>query len=164
MQSSILVLDVDVWLIHYVTQSFTYRINQTSTSKTSIHICIYMCVCMCVQFSVWVCVRHLHGIVSLRFITRIEVLALLTKEQDDDHCKMEDSHWMASLREALYAWKKLLGLLVGACHLWTRSSWMRTTNSAPPSSITPRTEPSVKIWKSSGGMLARVWIEKSLCW
>ena len=66
------------------------------------------------------------------------------------HDEMEDSHWMASLRAAFSAWRELLWVPMGACHSWTRSSWLRTTKPAPPSSIPSRTEPYVMIWKSAG--------------
>ena len=36
------------------------------------------------------------------------------------HDEMEDSHWLVSLMVALYAWKELLWVPVGACHWWTR--------------------------------------------
>ena len=77
----------------------------------------------------------------------------VTRSQKDD---MEDNHWMLSLRAAFSAWKEPLWVPVGACHWWTRSSWLRTTTPVPPSSIPSRTEPSVKIWKSAGGMEARI--------
>ena len=41
---------------------------------------------------------------------------------------------------------------------------MRTAKPAPPSSIQPRTEPSVKIWNSAGGTEARVRCERSVSW
>ena len=72
------------------------------------------------------------------------------------HDEMEDSHLMASLRAAFPAWKELLWVPVGACHSCMRSSWLRTTKPATPSSILSRIEPSVKIWKSAGGMEAKV--------
>ena len=72
------------------------------------------------------------------------------------HDEMEDSYWMASLRAAFSAWMELLCVPGGACHSWMRLSLLRTTETAPPSTIPSRTEPSVKIWKSSGGMKANV--------
>ena len=77
------------------------------------------------------------------------------------HDDMEDGHWLASQRATFSAWKEQLRVAVGACHSWNGSSWQRTTKPTPPSSIPPRTEPPVKIWKSAGGMEAR---ERSLCW
>ena len=53
---------------------------------------------------------------------------------------------------------------MGACHSYAWISWLRTTKSAPPSLIPSQTEPSVMIWKSRGGMEARVRSERSLCW
>ena len=38
------------------------------------------------------------------------------------HDEMEDSHWMASLRQVFSAWKELLWMPVGACYSWIRSS------------------------------------------
>ena len=72
------------------------------------------------------------------------------------HDEMEDSYWMASLRAIFSAWKELLWVSMGACHSWMRSSWLKTTKPAPSSSILSGTESSVKIWKSAGGMEARV--------
>ena len=69
----------------------------------------------------------------------------------DAHDEMEDNHWMASLMVAFSAWKELLLVPMGACHLWTRSSWLRTTKPALPFSILSQTELSVKIWKCVGG-------------
>ena len=63
----------------------------------------------------------------------------------EDHDEMEDSHWMASMRVAFSARNELLWVPVGACHSWMRSSLLRTTKPAPPSSIPPRTEPSTMI-------------------
>ena len=71
------------------------------------------------------------------------------------HDEMEDSHWMASLRAAFSTWKELLWVPVGACNLLTRSSLLRSTMPSPPSSIPSQAEPSVKIWKSSGGWRQR---------
>ena len=39
-----------------------------------------------------------------------------------------DRHWMAALRAAFSAWMELQWVTVGACHSWTRSPWLRTTN------------------------------------
>ena len=75
----------------------------------------------------------------------------------ETHDETGNSHWMASLRATFSTWKELLWVPVGACHSWTRKSWLRTTKLALPSSIPSKTEPSVKIWKSTGGMEARVW-------
>ena len=72
------------------------------------------------------------------------------------HDEMGDGHWMDFLRAALSDWKELPYVPVGACHTWTRSSRLSTTKPAPPSSNPSRAEPSVKIWKSAGGMEARV--------
>ena len=69
---------------------------------------------------------------------------------------------MSSLRVAFSAWRDILWVHVRSCHSWTRSSWLRTTKRAPPSSNPSRTEPSVKIWKCAGGMEARVLSESSL--
>ena len=55
------------------------------------------------------------------------------------HDEMEGSRWMACLRSAFYAWKELLLEPVGACHSWTRPSWLWTTKPAPSSSIPSRT-------------------------
>ena len=71
---------------------------------------------------------------------------------------------MASLRAAFSSWKELLWVPMGGCHSWTRSSWLMTTKLALPSPIPSQTEPSVKIWKSSGRMEARVSSEWSPYW
>ena len=80
------------------------------------------------------------------------------------HDEMDVSQWMFSLSAAFSAWKERLLVPVGACHSWTRSSWLSTIKPAPPSLISSRTEPFVNIWKSAGGMEARVLSERSLCW
>ena len=67
------------------------------------------------------------------------------------HDEMEDSHWMASQRAAFSAWMELLRVPMGARHSWTRSSRRRTTKPSPPTSIAPRTEPPLKMWKSARG-------------
>ena len=69
---------------------------------------------------------------------------------------------MASLRAAFSSWKELQWVPMGACHSWTRSSWLRTAKPALPSLIPSQTEPSVKFWKSAGGMEGSV--SRSLCW
>ena len=43
------------------------------------------------------------------------------------HDNMEDSHCMASLSSAFYAWKELIWVHVEARHSRTRSSWLRIT-------------------------------------
>ena len=45
----------------------------------------------------------------------------------------------------------------GACHSWTRSSFLQTVKPAPLPSIPLRTESSEKIWMPAGGK--RVWLE-----
>ena len=71
---------------------------------------------------------------------------------DEANDEMQHSHWMALLRAAITVWKEVLRVTVLKCHSWTRSSWMRTTKPAPPSSISTRTELAVKHFKSAGGM------------
>ena len=41
--------------------------------------------------------------------------------------EMIDDNWKTSLRSALSVWKELLWMAVAACYLWTRSSWLRKT-------------------------------------
>ena len=70
------------------------------------------------------------------------------------HVEMGDSHWMASLKAAFSARKKLRWVIMGACHTWTRSSRLRTTK---PTLISNRTicEDLEVRWENGGKGLKR---------
>ena len=76
--------------------------------------------------------------------------------------------WRRTIGWLLWGRPSLPGWSYYGC-LWEhethgRSSWLRTTKPTQQSSIPPRTEPSVKIWKLDVGTEERVWNERSLCW